>query len=46
MYITTPYALNYYEDKYLSVFLCTLHILLKISINTQPLLYICTNNHS
>ena len=54
MYIITLYTLNYYEDKYLSVFLRTLniqkniysHIILRISINNHTLLYIRTNNHS
>ena len=48
-------TINYYGDKYLSVFLHTLinctikiynHILLKISINNNTLLYIRTNTHN
>ena len=55
MYIITLYTLNYYEDKYLSVFLFVYfkhkikiynHILLKISVNNLILLYILINNHS
>ena len=47
MYIITLYTLNYYEGKYfISLFMPTiLHILLKISINNHPLLYIHINTH-
>ena len=41
MYIITLHTLNYYEDKYLSVFLRTLSIQQKyISMNNHALLYI------
>ena len=56
MYMIALYTLNYYENKCLLVFLRTLsikqeyiptilHILLKISINNHPLLYIHINAH-
>ena len=54
MYMIVLYTLNYYEDKYLSVFFAHFkhtikiynHILLKRSINNHTLLYIRTNNHT